>query len=109
MAYPNHPHPYTQVVLWDLSSEADRLGRRAGDGKGAEGGAAGAKGPDGTPPSAPVTGSGAAAAPSLGDLAGGAGGSSTDGDAHIPVVKHRFMTDTQFSHHQVGRGGGTKY
>lgn len=90
-----------QVVLWDLSSEADRLGRRAGDGKGAEGGAAGAKGPDGTPPSAPVTGSGAAAAPSLGDLAGGAGGSSTDGDAHIPVVKHRFMTDTQFSHHQV--------
>ncbi|PNW72384.1 hypothetical protein CHLRE_16g674515v5 [Chlamydomonas reinhardtii] len=93
-----------QVVLWDLSSEADRLSRRAGGGAGAgaakssDGAAAGAggKGADSTPPSTALPGGGG----------GGGGvdstsGSSADGDAHIPVIKHRFMTDTQFSHHQV--------
>ncbi|GLC44506.1 hypothetical protein PLESTB_000065900 [Pleodorina starrii] len=109
-----------QVVLWDLSAEADRLGRRAAGGSGGAGGA-GVKGLDAgggitpapsvkapldlsltPPPSAPTGagggGGGGAAAAGGGD---GSGGSTADGDAHIPVVKHRFMTDTQFSHHQV--------
>ncbi|KXZ55747.1 hypothetical protein GPECTOR_2g1297 [Gonium pectorale] len=103
---PLQPHLLTggcyngQVVLWDLSSEADRLGRRAGTAGGAgaakasEVGSAGKAAAELTPPSTAVAGGG-----------GGAGGadvaSAADGDAHIPVVKHRFMTDTQFSHHQV--------
>ncbi|GIL86238.1 hypothetical protein Vretimale_13768 [Volvox reticuliferus] len=107
-----------QVVMWDLSTEVDRLGRRtAGSGgtvggaaKGAEsGGSSGAAKAqvDLTPPPSAPTGTvstgGAGAAATGGGTGSGdpAGGSSADGDAHIPVVKHRFMTDTQFSHHQV--------
>lgn len=99
-----------QVVMWDLSAEAERINRKAAAAAG--GGGAGAKA-DAASVGGAAAEPGAAAAPAPGGAAllgssslavpsaGGGGGSAADSDAHIPIVRHRFMTDTQFSHHQV--------